>query len=76
MTWGNKSKDKKEIPLFVPTTLGKKISKSKNASGVYFHLLNFHLSHGKPMDFPRELDTNIIYKKSIFEFLNKLDKRI
>ena len=26
--------------------------------------------------FPRELDTNIIYKKSIFEFLNKLDKRI
>ena len=68
MTWGNKSKDKKEIPLFVPTTLGKKISKSKNASGVLFSFTEFSFKPWKPMDFPRELDTNIIYKKVFLNF--------
>jgi putative transferase (TIGR04331 family) len=75
LTWGNKAQGKNIVPLYTPTTIGKKIIK-KNASGILLSIVGPPVKPYKQQDHPREIETCDIYKKNLFVFLNNLKKNI
>jgi putative transferase (TIGR04331 family) len=74
-TWGNKIKNKKSVPLYISTNVGKKINK-KDASGILISFVEFMKTPWKLLDCPREIETYDIYKKHLFGFLNNLKKDV
>ncbi len=74
-TWGNKSKGK-DIPLFITTNINKTINKIENQEGILISFTEFTLSPWKQQDFPREIETNEMYKTSIINFFDLLNKNI
>lgn len=75
ITWGNRSSDKKTIPLFVTTNIGKKVTKRK-ASGILIKLTEFHLIPWKITHAPRDIESVMKYKDNINFFLQSLNKSI
>ena len=75
LSWGNKTNDKKTIPLFITTNIGKKITKRK-PNGIKVKLTEFQLIPAKSTHAPREIESVIKYKENIKIFLNKLNDKI
>ena len=75
ITWGNRSKEKKIIPLFVSTNIGKKIIK-KNPEGILLKLTEFQLIPWKSTHAPREIESLIVYRNNLINFFSNLDKEI
>ena len=75
ITWGNRSKEKKVIPLFVSTNIGKKIIK-KNPEGILLKLTEFQLIPGKSTYSPREIEGVIVYRNNLINFLSNMGKEI
>ena len=75
LTWGNKSKDKKTIPLFVSTVIKKNIKK-KNPSGILLKLTEFTLIPWKANHSPREIEGVTEYRNNLTNFLSNLEKKI
>ena len=54
ISWGNKDFDKKTIPLFITTNVGKKVIK-KNSKGILIKITEFQLIPWKSTHAPREV---------------------
>ena len=74
-SWGHKSKDKITYPMFVSTTVGKKIKK-KNPRGILIPIGEFSTIPTKNTTFPRDFSTTKIYRDSLIIFLSKVNKKI
>jgi len=73
ISWGNKSNEKKNIPLFITTNIGKTIKK-KNPKGILFKITEFQLIPWKVTHAPRDIESVISYKDNIKIFLKNLSK--
>lgn len=75
ITWGNSSKDKKIVPLFVTTNIGKKITK-KNPKEILIKVTEFQLIPLKSAIVPWEIESITNYRNNLNIFLQYLDSRI
>ena len=73
ISWGNKSNEKKNIPLFITTNIGKTIKK-KNPIGILLKMTEFQLIPWKTTHAPRDIESVISYKNNIKTFLKNLNK--
>tara|TARA_Y100001936_G_scaffold250156_1_gene302236 strand:+ start:93 stop:1487 length:1395 start_codon:yes stop_codon:yes gene_type:complete len=73
-SWGNKSKDKINYPMFVSTTVGKKIKK-KNPKGILISITEFPTIPTGQYAHPRDFSTTKIYRDNLIIFLSKLNKK-
>lgn len=74
-SWGNKSKDNTNYPMFVTTTMGKKIKK-KNPRGILVSVSEFATVPWVQQVFPRDFSTRKIYKDNLITFFSKVNKKI
>ena len=72
ISWGNKDFDKKTIPLFITTNVGKKVIK-KNSKGILIKITEFQLIPWKSTHAPREVEGVMKYSENLNIFLQKLD---
>ena len=75
LSWGNKDKNKKFIPLFSFTNFGKKIKKKKKKD-ILISYTEFPLCDWKSSSNPSNINDVKEYKENILYILNKLDKKI
>ena len=75
LSWGNRSKDKKVIPLFLSTNIGKKVHKKK-PNGILIKITEFQLIPWKSTHAPWEIESVIKYRENLNFFLNNLNEKI
>ena len=75
ITWGNRAHDKKTIPLFITTNIGKRILKKK-PRGILVKITEFQLIPWKSTHAPREIESVMKYNDNLKIFLEKLDSHL
>ena len=74
-TWGNKSKDKKVLPLFCSTNIGKTIKRNIKKN-ILLSYTEFPIKPWKQQAYPRVIDETNIYKNDIVNFINGLKQNL